>query len=66
VEALQEASEALIIKLFEDSLLCAIHCRRVTVLRKDMYLARKIRGDKALDHTCIKLPLHEHTLMKGL
>lgn len=42
--ALQEASEAHLIGLFEDCNLCAIHGRRVTIMPKDMQLARRIRG----------------------
>jgi histone H3 len=43
--ALQMACEDLIIKLFEDTNLCAIHAKRVTVFPKDMQLARRIRGE---------------------
>ena len=42
--ALQEACEAFLVTLFEDTLLCAIHAKRVTVMPKDMRLARRIRG----------------------
>ena len=42
--ALQEASEHYMVHLFEDANLCAIHARRVTVMVKDMQLARRIRG----------------------
>lgn len=42
--ALQEAAEAYMVTLFEDSLLCAIHAKRVTVMPRDMNLARRIRG----------------------
>jgi len=42
--ALQEACEAFLVTLFEDSLLCAIHAKRVTVMPKDLRLARRIRG----------------------
>jgi len=42
--ALQEASEAFLVMLFEDVLLCAIHAKRVTIMPKDMKLARRIRG----------------------
>jgi histone H3 len=42
--ALQEAAEAFLVGLFEDTNLCAIHARRVTVMTKDMQLAMKIRG----------------------
>ena len=41
--ALQEASEAYIVRLFEDTNLCAIHAKRVTIMPKDMQLARRIR-----------------------
>jgi len=42
--ALQEASEAHLVHLFEDCNLCAIHAKRVTIMVKDMQLARRIRG----------------------
>ena len=42
--ALQEATEAYIVSLFEDTNLCAIHAKRVTIMPKDMQLARRIRG----------------------
>ncbi|QDZ21396.1 histone H3 [Chloropicon primus] len=42
--ALQEASEAFMVGLFEDCNLCAIHAKRVTIMPKDMQLARRIRG----------------------
>ena len=47
VMALQEASEAYLVGLFEDTNLCAIHAKRVTVMPKDMHLARRIRGERA-------------------
>lgn len=43
--ALQEAAEAYLVGLFEDSNLCAAHCKRVTVMVKDLKLARRIRGE---------------------
>lgn len=43
--ALQEAAEAYLVGLFEDTNLCAIHARRVTIMPKDMQLARRIRGE---------------------
>ena len=46
--ALQEASEAYLVSLFEDTNLCAIHAKRVTIMPKDMQLARRIRGEKKL------------------
>ena len=42
--ALQEASEAFLVGLFEDTNLCAIHRKRMTIMPKDMQLARRIRG----------------------
>eukprot|EP01056_Protomagalhaensia_sp_Gyna25_P002405 Protomagalhaensia_sp_Gyna_25__2404@NODE_2336_length_1141_cov_95_309437_g1937_i0_p1_GENE_NODE_2336_length_1141_cov_95_309437_g1937_i0NODE_2336_length_1141_cov_95_309437_g1937_i0_p1_ORF_typecomplete_len133_score7_50Histone/PF00125_24/2_6e41CENPS/PF15630_6/8e06CENPT_C/PF15511_6/3_7e05Bromo_TP/PF07524_13/0_00019CBFD_NFYB_HMF/PF00808_23/0_0015TFIID31kDa/PF02291_15/0_004Ribosomal_L11/PF00298_19/0_053_NODE_2336_length_1141_cov_95_309437_g1937_i098496 len=44
--ALQEATEAYLVGLFEDTNLCANHARRVTIMQKDIMLARKIRGDR--------------------
>nr|prf histone H3(2) [Tetrahymena pyriformis] len=44
--ALQEAAEAYLVGLFEDTNLCAIHARRVTIMTKDMQLARRIRGER--------------------
>lgn len=43
--ALQEAAEAYLVGLFEDSNLCAIHAKRVTIMPKDMKLARRLRGE---------------------
>jgi histone H3 len=45
--ALQEASEAYLVGLFEDTNLCAIHAKRVTIMPKDIQLARRIRGERA-------------------
>ena len=44
IMAIQEASEAYLTKLFEDTNLCAIHAKRVTIMPKDMALAKRIRG----------------------
>lgn len=44
--ALQEAAEAYIVEVFEDANLCAIHARRVTIMKKDVQLARRIRGER--------------------
>ncbi|TQE13466.1 hypothetical protein C1H46_001033 [Malus baccata] len=40
----QPAAEDYVIQLFEDSNLCAIHAKRVTLLKKDFELARQIGG----------------------
>lgn len=45
IEALQEASEAYLVNLFEDTHLCAIHAKRLTIKPQDMQLARRIRGE---------------------
>ncbi|RWR99979.1 core histone H2A/H2B/H3/H4-like protein [Dinothrombium tinctorium] len=42
--ALQEAAEAYIINLFENTNLLAIHAKRVTIMPRDMQLAIRIRG----------------------
>lgn len=45
LEALQEAAEAYLVSLLEDTNLCAIHAKRVTIMTLDMALARRLRGD---------------------
>jgi len=45
--ALQEAAEAYLVGLFEDTNLCAIHAGRITIMSKDIHLARRIRGEIA-------------------
>ena len=40
--ASQEASKAYLIGLLEDTNLCAIHARRVTIMPKDLQLSRQI------------------------
>ena len=47
--ALHEAAEAYMVGLMEDTNLCAIHAKRVTIMPKDMQLARRIRGDPLRD-----------------
>ena len=42
--ALQESADTYLVGLFEDANLCAIHAKRVTIMLKDMLLARRIRG----------------------
>ena len=49
LKALQEASEAYLVGVLEDANLCAIHANRVTIMKKDMDLARRIRGDARHD-----------------
>ena len=44
VLALQEASEAFLVGVFEDTNLCAIHAKRVTIMNRDMQLALRIHG----------------------
>jgi histone H3 len=43
---LQEAAETYLVGLFEDTNLCAIHAKRVTIMPKDLALARRVRGEK--------------------
>lgn len=45
--ALQEATEAYLVSLFQDTNLCAIHAKRVTIKPADMQLARRIRGERS-------------------
>ena len=47
IMALQEASESYLVSSFEHTNLCAIHAKRVTIMPKDIQLARRIRGERA-------------------
>ncbi|KAJ4728144.1 histone H3 [Melia azedarach] len=42
--ALQEAAEDFLVNLFGDAMLCAIHAKRVTLMKKDFELARRLGG----------------------
>jgi len=46
--ALQESTEAYLVELFQDTNLCAIHAKRLTIMPKDIQLARRIRGERYL------------------
>merc|ERR1712196_84276 len=43
--ALQEATEMYLVGLFEDTNLAALHAKRVTIMPRDLQLARRLRGD---------------------
>lgn len=43
--AIQEAAEAYLVGLFEDTNMCAIHAKRSTIFPRDMHLARRIRNE---------------------
>ena len=62
VVALQEAAEAYLVGLFEDTNLCAIHAKRVTIMPKDIQLARRIRGErtKTPHYTSTLGPFQDH------
>ena len=45
VLALQEASEAYMVGMFDDTNLCAMHAKRVAIMPRDMLLARRLRGE---------------------
>lgn len=55
VMALQESAEAFLVGLFEDTNLCAIHAKRVTIMPKDVQLARRIRSESKLYERVINL-----------
>ena len=42
--ALQESSEAFLVGLFQDTVVCAAHAKRVTIMPKDMHLALRVSG----------------------
>jgi len=44
--ALQEAAEAYLVELFEDTNLCTLHGKRITIMPKDIQLARRLRGER--------------------
>ena len=47
ITALQEAAEAYLVLLFEDTNLCTIHAKSVTIMPKDIQLAWRIHGERA-------------------
>ena len=47
--ALQEAAEAYLVGIFEDASLCSIHAKRMTLMKQDMELAKRIRGESHYD-----------------
>jgi len=47
VAALQEATESYVTGLLSDSNLCALHAKRVTLMARDLQLARRLRGERA-------------------
>ncbi|XP_061669335.1 histone H3-like centromeric protein A [Syngnathoides biaculeatus] len=59
--AVQEAAEAFLVLLLSDANLCAIHAKRVTVLPRDIMLARRIRGDP--DTVLARWPLRRWTFV---
>ncbi|XP_051965933.1 uncharacterized protein LOC127631720 [Xyrauchen texanus] len=62
IGALQEASEAYLVGLFEDTNLCAIHAKRVTIMPKDIQLARRIRGERS---KCVSMARTKQTARKS-
>ena len=46
IGALQEAAETYLVGLFENTNLCAIHAKRITIMPRDVQLARRIRGER--------------------
>ncbi|KXN72238.1 histone H3.1 [Conidiobolus coronatus NRRL 28638] len=46
VDAIQEATESYLVRLFQDANLCVLHSKRVTIMPRDLVLAQKIRGEK--------------------
>ena len=46
LEALQEVAETYLVRLLDDANLCALHARRITLMPRDIQLARRIRGER--------------------
>merc|ERR1711894_598039 len=53
IMALQESAESYLVGLMEDTNLCAIHAKRVTIMPRDMQLARRIRGESIISYYCL-------------
>ena len=74
--ALQEAAEAYLVSLFEDTNLCGIHAKRVTIMPKDIQLARRIHGERGwepkqkysilLNFSCIETCTVHYILLQTL
>ena len=47
ITALQEVAEAYLVLLFEDTNLATIHAKHVTIMPKDIQLARRVCGERA-------------------
>jgi histone H3/H4 len=45
LDAMQHAAETYLVELFEDAQLCACHAKRITIMRRDIQLARRIIGE---------------------
>ena len=45
--SLQQSAKAYLTGLFEDTNLCAIHAKRVTILQRDIQLAHRIHGERS-------------------
>ena len=56
--ALQWATEGFLIQAFDDTNLCAIHARRVTIQPKDMFLVKRLQRWEAQDlaEGCVDIP----------
>ena len=46
IQACQEATESFVVSLLSDTNLCAIHAKRVTIMPRDLHLARRLRGER--------------------
>ncbi len=64
LDALQEAAEGYLTGLFEDTQLCAIHANRLTIMKKDLNLARRIRGDDCNDYNNYVKPSGKENFVK--
>ena len=65
IAALQEATEAYLVGLFEDTSLCGMHVKRVTIMPKDIQLTRRIRGKRhELHRWCIMMQAHRMSTLR--
>ena len=48
LEALQEASETILVSFFQDVVLCLVHAKRVTLKPVDLAPAKRLRSENTL------------------
>ena len=63
IQDLQEAAEAYLLTLFEDTNLWTIHIQQVTIMPEDILLLKRIHGKRALEVSCISMDVYVHCIL---